>query len=105
MPTGRLGTADLAAASLTTVYTVPAATVGSCTISMCNRTSIGIVARLALSATSTPLLSEYIEFDAIIEPNGVLERTGIALNAGMRIVGYAGVVGVSINVYGYEEVA
>ena len=37
MATGRLGTADLAAATNTTVYTCPADTFAVVTLSMCNR--------------------------------------------------------------------
>ena len=45
---------------------------------------------------------EYIEFDATVPPKGVLERTGIALNAGKLVVVYASSGDTSVNVYGLE---
>lgn len=103
MPSGRLGTADIAAATLTTLYTVAAAKVGSFTVSLTNRGSNPVSVRIALAAASTPVASEYIEYDAAIPANGVLERTGLVLDTTKLVVIYASASGVSANCYGYEE--
>jgi hypothetical protein len=103
MATGKLGTASLAATTLTTVYTVPSATVASFTISACNRTAATISIRLAESTGATPNDSEYIEYDVVIPAHGMLERTGRVLGANATVVAYASAVGISINVSGYEE--
>lgn len=103
MATGRLGTADLAATTLTTLYTVPVSKVGSFTLSLTNRTAAPVAVRAALAATATPAVSEYIEYDAIVPANGVLERTGLVLDATKLLVVYAGAAGVSANAYGFEE--
>ena len=103
MSTGRLGTADLSATTDTTVYTVPASSIGAFTVSMCNRTGSAILVRLSLAASGTPAASEAIEFDSIVPANGVLERTGLVLEAGRLVVARASAVGISVNVYGYEE--
>ena len=100
MATGKLGTASLAAATLTTVYTVPSSIVASFTISVCNTTSSPIAIRLAESTSGTPNASEYIEYGVIIPANGILERTGRVLGAAAT---FAAAVGVSVNINGYEE--
>jgi hypothetical protein len=103
MATGKLGTASLAAATLTTVYTVPSSIVASFTISVCNTTSSPIAIRLAESTSGTPNASEYIEYGVIIPANGILERTGRVLGAAATVVAFAAAVGVSVNICGYEE--
>ena len=86
MPTGRLGTADLTATTNTTVYTCPATTFAVASVSICNRNATTVTVRLGLSATATPGLDEWIEFDSSLVANGVLERTGIVVDAGKLIV-------------------
>ena len=103
MATGTLGQAAPVAATLTTVYTVPATKVGTFNVSITNQTGFAIPVRLAISATATPTTAEYIEYDSIIPGNGVLERGGIVANAAENVVVYASVAGLSVSVYGYEE--
>jgi hypothetical protein len=86
MATGRLGTANLATATNTTVYTVPGTTFAVVTVSICNRTNTAITCRIALSTTTTPAADEYIEFDTEILPKGVLERTGLVMQASLNLV-------------------
>jgi hypothetical protein len=103
MATGTLGQAAPVAATLTTVYTVPATKVGTFNVSIANTTGYVVSVRLAISATATPTTAEYIEYDSIIPGNGVLERGGIVANAAENVVVYASVAGLSVSVYGYEE--
>ena len=102
MATGRLGAADLAATTNTTIYTCPATTFTVASVSICNRSSGTITARLALSSSGTPSTSEYLEYDVQILANGVLERTGIVLDAGKNLVAYASGAGVSVVSMGIE---
>ena len=102
MANGRLGTADLAANTNTTVYTVPAATFAVVTLSMCNRSTTQRSIRVAVAAADTPTPGEYIEYDTSLVGNGTLERTGIVVNAGQKIVVFANSVDVSAVVYGLE---
>jgi hypothetical protein len=102
MATGRLGTADLAAATNTTLYTVPSDTFSVVTLSVCNRGSSVATIQVAVASSATPTLSEYIEFDTSLSAKGVLERTGIVLDAGKLLVVRSSAINVSAVVYGIE---
>lgn len=103
MPTGILGQSSPAATTNTTVYTVPASTTATFNVSITNTTGNVIAVRLAIASSATPTSSEYLEYDTVLLPNGVLERTGIVAQATERVVVYASATGLSVNVYGYEE--
>lgn len=104
MASGILGQSSLSATTLTTVYTVPATTLAVVNINIVNRsTSATVDVRVALASTATPDTGEYIEFDATIPARGVLERTGIALQATKKVVVYASTANCSANVYGLEQ--
>lgn len=103
MASGILGQSAPSATTLTTVYTVPDSTLSVVNINVSNRSSASATVRIALSATATPENSEYIEYDAPLPGNSVLERTGIALGAGRRVVVYASTANCSVNVYGLEQ--
>lgn len=102
MATGTLGQAALAAATNTTVYTVPSATTATIIISAVNKGSSIAALRLAVSAANTPTDAEYLEYNTPMEVGGVLERTGIVVSGDKKVVAYSTTAGVTINVYGYE---
>lgn len=102
MATGILGTADLAATTNTTLYTVPADTFTVANITMVNRTSSAVTVRVALAASGTPGDAEYIEYDTQIPAKGVLERTGLVLDATKNIVVYSSAIDVNAVAYGIE---
>jgi hypothetical protein len=102
MATGRLGIADLAAVTNTTVYTVPASTFTVATLSICNRSASAITVRVAIASAATPVNSEFIEYDVQILAKGVLERTGIVMDAGKLLVVRSSSIDVSAVVYGIE---
>ena len=102
MASGILGTSDLSAATDTSVYTVPADTYSVVTVSFCNRGSTTASIRLAAAANGTPGAEEYLEYDVSLGPNGVLERTGIVVDATKIIVARSSAASVSAVVMGIE---
>lgn len=104
MASGRLGVAAPAADTNASVYTVPATKLASMAINICNRGTSVATVRLAIAATDTPAVSEYIEYDVELPANGgVLERTAIIAGAGERVVVRASTANCSVRVHGYEE--
>ena len=102
MATGRLGTQDLSAGTNATLYTCPDNNFAVVTVSLCNRSASSANVRISVSDTATPADSEYIEYDAAVLAKGVLERTGIVLAAGQRIVVRSSAAGTSAVCYGIE---
>lgn len=102
MATGRLGTANLAATTNTTLYTVPTDTFSIVTVNVTNRNASARNIRIAFAAADSPTAEEYIEYDVELLGNGSIERTGIVMDAGKKIVAYASSTDVSVVVYGIE---
>ena len=102
MATGILGTADLAAATDTTLYTVPADNFSVGTVNICNRSSSAATVRIAVSSSGTPADADYIEYDSQVTANGVLERTGIVLDASKVVVVRSNAINVSAVCLGIE---
>jgi hypothetical protein len=106
MATGRLGVQAIPATTNTTVYTVPAGYYTIANVSIVNRGTAAINLRLAMTtsggASPSPNVEEWIEYDTIIIPNGVFERTGLVLNYGLHLVVYSSAANVGCTVYGIE---
>ena len=103
MATGRLGVADLSAGGTgTAVYTCPTGTFAVVTVSVCNRSGATVTVRVALSSTSTPADSEFLEYETSLTAKGVLERTGIVMDAGKILVVRSSAIDVNAVVYGIE---
>ena len=104
MATGRLyNPVQLGATTNTTVYIVPTGYYSVFNVSMTNTSSSSVTIRLAIASTSTPSSAEWIEYDTVIVPKGVFERTGLVLDAGKYVVAYASAgSAVNVTVYGIE---
>lgn len=102
MASGRLANVAITATSNITVYTVPVGFYTVCNVSITNRNTTAVRIRLAMASSGTPVVSEWMEYDTIIIPNGVFERTGLVLQAGLNIVVYSDTANLGCTVYGIE---
>jgi hypothetical protein len=102
MATGRLGIADLTAATNTSVYTVPSGYFAVVSVNICNRSNQAIAVRIAAASLDTPANGEYLEYDTELLGRGVLERTGIIVGAGQKIVVRSTGANVNAVVFGIE---
>ena len=107
MANGILGSADLAAATYTGIYLVPEDTFSVVTVSICNKNSTPINVRLAIAKTdptgaTTPVGDDYLEYNTEVQGNGVLERTGIVIDASRQVYVYSSDTLASALVYGIE---
>lgn len=103
MATGLLGASDVSASTNTTLFTVASGKTASFSVCFCNRSALPVLVRLALCTSGTPGVSEYVIYDAVVNGNGSLERTGLILNAGKLVVVYTSGPGISATAYGFEE--
>lgn len=88
---GRLGAVGITFGNtVTNVYTVPAGKQASVNVSLCNRLASAVNIRLAISNTSGAQgVDEYLEYDYLLPAKTAMERTGLALDAGMIVTVYA----------------
>ena len=100
-----LATHDLAAATQTLLYEVPAGKRAAISVNLCARTGAPTV-RLALTTGAPPEAANWIEYDTALSAGsgGVLGRSGIVLGAGQQVYARASAAGVSAAVWGIEEV-
>jgi len=102
MATGRLGNIAVGAAANATAYTVPSGFYTVCNVTLVNRNAAAVRIRVAMASSATPNAQEWLEYDTIVVPGGVFERTGLVLNAGLNIVVYSDAANVGCTVYGIE---
>jgi len=105
MASGILGTASLTVASTNTViYSVPTSKTAVVTVSVLNRDTTNYTnIDLAISSTGAISNTNYIEYQASLIPTGVLERSGIVLEAGKKIIVGSSGGKTTVTVWGYEE--
>ena len=72
------------------------------TLSICNRGNAAITVRVAVASLATPTAAEYIEYDTEILAKGVLERTGIVMDANKILVVRSSATNVSAVAMGIE---
>ncbi|CAB4154518.1 hypothetical protein UFOVP642_10 [uncultured Caudovirales phage] len=100
-----LGQSNPSAATLTTLYTVPAATsTVISTLAICNRSSTSTTYRVAIRLAGGAVADEdYIAYDSIVPGNDTVYLTlGIALATTDVVSIYATVATLSFNAFGSE---
>tara|TARA_B100000927_G_scaffold37753_1_gene27044 strand:+ start:201 stop:521 length:321 start_codon:yes stop_codon:yes gene_type:complete len=106
MASGILGQSAPSATTDTSVYTVPASTLAVVNVMVINRSATNTAdVRIALAATASPSNEEYIEYDVTVPAKGVIERTGMALQASKQVVVFVSTGDTSVTVTGLEQVA
>tara|TARA_B100001113_G_C21038452_1_gene591224 strand:+ start:286 stop:606 length:321 start_codon:yes stop_codon:yes gene_type:complete len=104
MASGILGQSAPSATTNTSVYTVPANTLSVVNVSVLNRSASATAdVRIALASGASPSNGEYIEYDITVPPKGIIERTGLALQAGKVVVVYSSTNDTSVTVTGLEQ--
>jgi hypothetical protein len=100
-----LGQQSPGAASLTTLYTVPASTVTVCSsISVCNRSATATSFRIAVRPAGCAISNEmYLYYDVTIAGNDTFVATiGITLATTDVVSVYATLATLSFNLFGQE---
>ncbi|MDP3638683.1 MAG: hypothetical protein U0989_02455 [Azonexus sp.] len=103
MASGKLGSAALAAAADTLIYTVPDGKVATLNIACANRDSVSAKVRIAIGVGANPTNDDYVQYDTSLAGNGVIERTGIVCGAGEKVWVRSDIANVSVRVHGFEE--
>lgn len=103
MPTqGHLGGVMTIAGQNQIVYTVPTGIVATVTIAAVNTGSNNSVVKMYISKTSTPQNYEAIEFNAVVPPGGVIERSCMPIGEGESIIINSTNSTLAVRVAGFE---
>lgn len=101
--TGILSSQSLAAATYTSCYAPTPDTFGVVTLNITNKNSTSIRVRVAVATDpNIPAAGEYLEYQTEVLPNGVLERTGLVIQAGRTVYCYSTDTNTDVVVYGIE---
>lgn len=95
---GLVGSADLVAATDTLVGTASEAAV--ICVRLCNRNTSQTQVRIAIGSGAAPASTDYLEYDAPLDPNQPLERNGIAVAANEKVWVRSSLANVSARVDG-----
>lgn len=104
MPSGKLVSMNITVLNTDEqLYQVPAGKLTSFSINFCNRGGVDVKVRLAITATSTPELGEWLEWDAVIPANETLQRLGLLAGAAQYVFVRSDTANVSATMWGIEE--
>ena len=104
MANGVLGSQDLSAGTYTEIYDVPDNNFAVVTVNICNKNNASVTVRLAYAkpGQSLPQADDYVEYETEILPYGVLERTGVILEADRKVFARSSDANTTVVVYGIE---
>lgn len=106
MASGILAQRSLPADTLTEVYAAPANKVSSITVNavatrLTTNINVGITTQTNINSLDPPPWIEYKS--PLMNSGSVLERSGIVISNGEKLVAYSQFEGVIVTVYGFEE--
>lgn len=101
MASGKLGSADLAAATNALLCTLDK--VSTVNVRFANRNSTSVKIRLAIGTGAEPALADYLTYDLTLPANGIVEDMGIVVSVGESIWAYSSAADVSVRAHGFEE--
>ena len=99
---GRLAAIMSVANSQVAVYVVPQETVTTATIAVVNTGTEAATVKIYITVGSTPTQADAIEYNAVIQAGGVLERSCMPLGAGEKIIVEANSSNLAVRVAGFE---
>jgi len=104
MAFGRFGVVATVANTDTTTYTVPAnCSYAEVNIDILNNDPLDASLKVALSTSTTPTATEYIEDGAVVPSSGgILSRTGLVLSPGENVVVNSSLTGTIVRISGKE---
>lgn len=98
MATGKLGSADLAAATDTLLFA--ASSVQTFNIRFANRNLTEVQIRVAIGSGASPTAADYIDYDLPIKSKGILEDTGLVCSVGEKVWVRSDTANVSVRAHG-----
>ena len=98
MASGKLGSADLAAATDTLLFTATA--VQTFNVRFTNRNTSPIKVCLAIGIGASPAAADYIDYDVGVIANGILEDTALVCSNGEKVWVRSNTANVSVRAHG-----
>ena len=99
MASGKLGSADLAAATDTLLFTA-GATPQTFNVRFANRNGASVKIRVAIGTGGAPAVADYVDYDLTVQPNGILEDTGLVASSGEKVWARSDTANVSVRAHG-----
>ena len=99
MASGKLGSADLAATTDTLLFTA-GATPQTFNVRFANRNTTAVKIRVAIGTGGAPAVADYVDYDVTIQPNGILEDTGLVCSSGEKVWARSDTANVSVRAHG-----
>ena len=99
MASGKLGSADLAAATDTLLFTA-GATPQTFNVRFANRNVTSVRIRVAIGTGASPATTDYVDYDVILLANGILEDTGLVASSGEKVWVRSDNANVSVRAHG-----
>lgn len=99
MASGKLGSADLAAATDTLLFTA-GVTPQTFNVRFANRNTTAVKIRVAIGTGVSPAATDYVDYDVPILANGILEDTGLVASSGEKVWARSDTANVSVRAHG-----